>query len=529
MNDTHDLDRRMADYYATEAPSRAPNWLLTQALDTIDTTPQRRTVLGRSWRVPTMPSPLAKLAVSTVAIAAVGFVGLTLLQGPVAGPAASPAASPSPSSTASTEPASPGSMWPQSNLDEVREAQELADAGKPRYTWQIDPTLGHDAWRGPYHAEIFARFVEDKLGWEEYLAMGGRYPADDVWYIRCAPGGTNPVYPDDLKGGGCAPTIDEYRYETVQIEATQPGFEGPSAIWVVTGWKMLEPFAQADPRVAESEGRALAEAFMQARIAGEGAEQHVDARAVTGDDIPFLYATSAGAPYERSELEVVDVLWPDGRTRVKVRLFAADGKTVVEQFFRLARPELGLWYEDETGGPDGSVGPGTTVNGRVGPVPYSLFGGEVTLDLTYPWIGFEQDSTFELHSDEFEGVLTLGGGPGWIGCLEGLAQAAAQALAQAIRSDPNLDATAPVAVSVGGIPALQMDVSTTVACADGGAPGVAGVGVLPGHRVRLYLVDLPQGSSPRVLTIAIGAAEESFERLVESAAPIVDSIEFHAP
>lgn len=46
MNDTHDLDRRMADYYATEAPSRAPNWLLTQTLDSIETTPQRRWGFG---------------------------------------------------------------------------------------------------------------------------------------------------------------------------------------------------------------------------------------------------------------------------------------------------------------------------------------------------------------------------------------------------------------------------------------------------------------------------------------------------
>ena len=62
MNPSHDLEPRIADYYATEAPSRAPDWLLARALDTIDTTPQRRTRLGRPWRIPPL-SPFAKLAV----------------------------------------------------------------------------------------------------------------------------------------------------------------------------------------------------------------------------------------------------------------------------------------------------------------------------------------------------------------------------------------------------------------------------------------------------------------------------------
>ena len=41
MNPTNDFERRMADYYAAEAPPRAPDWVLTQTLETIDTTPQR--------------------------------------------------------------------------------------------------------------------------------------------------------------------------------------------------------------------------------------------------------------------------------------------------------------------------------------------------------------------------------------------------------------------------------------------------------------------------------------------------------
>ena len=58
---------------------------------------------------------------------------------------------------------------------------------------------------------------------------------------------------------------------------------------------------------------------------------------------------------------------------------------------------------------------------------------------------------------------------------------------------------------------------------------VTDVPVFPEIRMRLYLVDLPEGSSAQILAIAISAREASFERAVESAAPIVDSIEFHAP
>jgi hypothetical protein len=58
-------------------------------------------------------------------------------------------------------------------------------------------------------------------------------------------------------------------------------------------------------------------------------------------------------------------------------------------------------------------------------------------------------------------------------------------------------------------------------------------GVATGHAtgewMRLYLFDVPEGSSMRILAIAIVAPESRFERVVEAAAPVVDSIEFHAP
>ena len=59
-----------------------------------------------------------------------------------------PTVNTSPTHTEAPSPAPPasGGMWPQSSLDEVREAQELADAGDPAYTWQVDPQLSSGEW-----------------------------------------------------------------------------------------------------------------------------------------------------------------------------------------------------------------------------------------------------------------------------------------------------------------------------------------------------------------------------------------------
>ena len=87
---------------------------------------------------------------------------------PTVAPAASPTVAFSPPVERSS---APDYMWPQSSLDEVREAQALADAGDPRYTWQVDHDLGQPEYLAQHHpgdAKIFTRFLEEELGWEEY-------------------------------------------------------------------------------------------------------------------------------------------------------------------------------------------------------------------------------------------------------------------------------------------------------------------------------------------------------------------------
>ena len=90
-----------------------------------------------------------------------------------------------------------------------------------------------------------------------------------------------------------------------------------------------------------------------------------------------------------------------------------------------------------------------------------------------------------------------------------------------------------MAVSVGGIDALQMDV-----VAPGATLPKPGLRCLAEGLDRLWLgrgngcactCSTSHGGSARILAIAISAPESEFERVVEAATPIVDSIEFHTP
>jgi hypothetical protein len=528
-----------------------------------DIPPQRHvppTLRGRARR------RIIAVGATTLAVTAVlvaGGVGVvrSLSQPPVP---VQPFPTPTPSAGASPTagPAPLGDLqpvWPQTSLEEVRRAQELADAGDPRYTWQVDGGL--EMYLGEHHpsdGRIFARFLQEKLGWEGYrwdeaAAHPDGLEDGDVVYIRCAPGGTNPLYPDDPDGTGCAPTIDETRYETVKIKVAQLGRHGPRGIWTVTGWEEIEPFEQIAPP-SDAEIDATLGAFLQARVDGHGA----DAFDVAVDDpfasdpsttdrvshrIPLLYATSTEAPYERSEFHLVDgPVWPDGSEQFEGTLYAQNGTTVVRQAFSLERDETGhlrLGY-DPMG--LGGSGPSTTENGKAVPVEYGFLNGEVTYRAAYPaGPGMEEGDrgpdwvTVVGHCGKNEAgcsttrrIMTILADPGPLGpdCQAGPTPTDAQALARSIRSDPDLQATAPVPVTIGGIPAMQVDVMLgpdAIVCLLKNAPFVQ-----PGQDwARLYLLDLPGGSS-RVLAIAICSSEEDHQRAPVVAAPYVDSIEFHA-
>jgi hypothetical protein len=433
--------------------------------------------------------------------------------------------------------ASAGAMpgtWPQRTPEEIREAQRLADEGDPHYSWQIDPELATGSHADA--AEIVRRFLSEQLGWESFIqnpyvgwdAYGGLL---GTTFIRCAPGQTNALYPDDPRAGACAPTIDGVRYETVSVDLAQPRVQGPSGLWVVTGWRTLPPFQQRTPP-SEAEIEGFMDAFLATRVAGTGAGRYLD---VPEYQIPLLYATGAGAPYERFEFgRLSGPAWPAGETVVQVRLFAEGGETVVEQLFGLRRAEDGR-IELLVDGPDGIDGPGTTENGQAVGEPYRILDGEITYAAARPWrtdlTGWLGD---DLLLDDLNGHFQVEADPrpGVAGCQDGPAAVDAADLARTIRSDPDLDVTAPVATSVGGVDAVRMDVVAAPGAriCDGweaGSPVVTHTLVEPGSRMRLYLLDLPRGLSARILAIGILAPEARFKQVVEAATPILDSFDFH--
>jgi len=475
-----------------------------------------------------------------------GFGGLWLRPG---------AESPSPAPTAS------GGMWPQTTLEEVRQAQELADEGDPAYAWQVDPTL---AAGGNWEAEIFDRFLREELGWEAFdfdLYGPGLYewkpPAtwSGVVFVRCASGETNPLYPNDPEA--CAPTIDGLRYETVSIDAAQLDRRGPTGIWVVTRWQMLPPFEQVTPP-SDAEIAEVLNGFLEARVAGEGAERYVmtDPSAA----VPLLYETTAGAPYTRGEFEVVrGPEWPYANMELEVRLFA--GETVVEQRFLLNpcyQPSARGCVTANEGltifGPitwDG--GPGTTENGEAVAPAYSIVDGEVTFAATNPPWGLAADlgstrtlATLRADFADFGGIKVLADPlPVGTGCETDAAPADAQAWAERILSDPDMEATEPTPIRIAGVEALQMDVAPAAGasiCDSGGEPvlftsaddplvGTAlwrsQVGLWDRYSYRVYLLDVPAGSS-RILAVVVFAFDRDFDEVVEAAAPVLDSFEFQA-
>jgi hypothetical protein len=444
-----------------------------------------------------------------------------------------------------------GGMWPQSTLEEVRAAQELADAGDPAYTWQVDSQLVEDdSWVEERHqVELVDRFLREVLGWEAYMlhssqgmaARGGLY---EERYLRCAPGRTNPLYPPGPEpewGELCAPTLDDLRYESVSLDLAQLDRQGPDGIWVVKRWRPTAPFAQADPVAVEAQATQRLEEFLAARIAGNGAEGHVQVHRDV--DVPLLYASTSGAPYERYEIERIDgPRWPDGSMTFSSRLFADGDATVVEQHISWNRSVSGgLWLDVNA----------TTEDGQPVVLSSTSSDGEVTVSAPSTWEMWLSDAAADVgvwHGNLWRTEDAFGTGEriglvdpvaydSWCAANGGnpllSAPADAAAIAQQLVADPDFETTEPIAVRVGGLDALSMDVTL--------APGgeACGIGMIeisrwiheigwdPGWRLRLYLVDLPEGMSVQTLAISVVAPEERFDEVIAETAPIIDSIAFH--
>jgi hypothetical protein len=190
----------------------------------------------------------------------------------------------------------------------------------------------------------------------------------------------------------------------------------------------------------------------------------------------------------------------------------------------------------------------STEAGVDGPGTFAILHGEVTFRAAEPWIDHA-----EAYIDPRLFFLVGPGGrrepagieilvnplPPETPCDSLRVPASAEELVQAIRSNPDLEATAPVTERVGGIDALRMDVVTAPGaspgpCSEGGWVPVVSVpgrgawgGLQPGALGRLYVLDLPGGSG-RTLAIWITARDTAlFERALDAAPPVLDSFEFH--
>jgi hypothetical protein len=281
----------------------------------------------------------------------------------------------------------------------------------------------------------------------------------------------------------------------------------------------------------DAEDTALLQAFLGARLAGEGAEQYLlsDLPELfeTTTVPPLLYATTGGAAYARFEIERVPE-WETqpGWTKVEVRLFAEDG-TVVEQSFHVVDQDgqHGLVYGQRSG--DVS----TTENWQPVPVPFSILNGEVTFAAYPPWKedyeSSEASTAFQKSSWNLAWFV-IATEPLSVGtaCENGPAPTDAEALARTIMADPDIEAAEPVPVRIAGIDGLQIDVAKSDynwLCAWTPDALTAFQG---GGQIRLYIVDYP-GESAKVLTFAFVAGPDEWEDAIDDIVPILDSIQFH--
>ena len=159
-------------------------------------------------------------------------------------------------------------------------------------------------------------------------------------------------------------------------------------------------------------------------------------------------------------------------------------------------------------------------------MPFETFDGEVT------FLSPNQNSML-LGEDPDDGLIDFTD-PAvfWSRCGQGPVPADAAAFAEAVAADPNFETTAPVAARVGGVEAVAMDVSLSHGgrvCPAYRTDSQRWIHALErGKRLRLFLVDLPEGMSMRTLAITVMAPVARFDKAVADATPIIESIEFHA-
>jgi hypothetical protein len=146
---------------------------------------------------------------------------------------------------------------------------------------------------------------------------------------------------------------------------------------------------------------------------------------------------------------------------------------VVEQlFFTPEAGRLGFEYQPDGFGTDIAA---TAEDGQPVAVPYSFLDGEVTMQVAQPWI-FSRTEPFGFgrlipegpgvapttdggERNDWDSFFLIADPTAGATCQGGQTPSDAQALAESIRVDPDLGATGPVAMNIGGTEALMIDVA----------------------------------------------------------------------
>lgn len=433
--------------------------------------------------------------------------------------------------------------------------------------WSSDGTELLFIRRDPTSAVPFATnlFILHADGTETQLTTDGM----EMWGATIAPDGSRVVYAArDVDTERSVPpslfAVDTTGGQPVRIaaEGEQPTFspEGSHIAYAVNnagaGHVWIADADGSDAHEILTDEPALLRGVDELRwsptrdriVMGDQGEGHVAIYTFAPDGSEFTKVIEGGMnAFWSPDGSQIAYLRPLGGPRAGLAIANADGSGVREFGFGASGPWHPGTPEDdveEPTSPPPSTQPTSAENGLPLAIPYVFLDGAVTMSAADPWgMGLERWA-LELGDQAGEAiVLVADPRASGVGCGIGAFPVDADALARNLQLDPDLEVTAPVAVSVGGIDALRVDLVLVpgAAVCDGASPVLRLPGasdysndrqsasLAPGTRMRLYLVNLPEGSASRIMAIAIVAPEARFDSVLEAAAPIIDSIQFHAP
>lgn len=214
-------------------------------------------LLRRSRQRRVLTGLVASGTVAGVVVAASFGVAAVVREKPgaVIGPAGSPTPAPSPNGWAG--------IWPQSTLNHAEEAQRRADEGEHQFDFQLDPKY------------LLQRFAMEALEWQSW---------EDIWFASPLPNESSSG-PVTILMGDCEAVGTEECPREAEVTIERLLRREPTGIWLVThvDTKDVVPSIPHSPLPVEPTpspspeewGVTLidfVESFLEARLAGEGAE-----------------------------------------------------------------------------------------------------------------------------------------------------------------------------------------------------------------------------------------------------------------